>query len=122
MDLRVYLKASRPLYLSLLFVGFFVLISLLKFLLVRWYPDAFSVSCVEQSVVVFGGDVASFGAQKVLFGMLVASNLTPWGIIERFRDSWEHREGDLGVQVWISVDFAWISGPPFASFWPTLEQ
>ena len=35
---------------------------------------------------------------------------------------WEHKEGDLGVQAWISVDFCWISGLHFESFWPPLEH
>ena len=34
-------------------------------------------------------------------------------------------QGDLetlGFQAWISSDFGSISGPPFGSFWQTLEQ
>ena len=45
-------------------------------MLVRWCPDVVSVPCGFQSVVIFGVDVASSGAQNVSFGMLGASNLT----------------------------------------------
>ena len=65
--------------------------------------------------MIFGAAVFSFGAQNVSFSMLVASNLTPWGIIERFRGTWEHEKGDLGVQVWISVDFGGIWGSSFSA-------
>ena len=50
--------------------------------------------------------VVSFGAQHVSFGTRVASNLMPWGAIGRFRGTWEHKKGDLGVQ----VEFLPISG------------
>ena len=50
----------------------------------------------------WGADVVKFGAQNVSFGMLVASTLVPRGTIERFRGTWEHKKGDLGV--WISID------------------
>ena len=96
-------------------------ISLLNFVLVRWCPDVVSLSCVLQSTVIFGADAVSFGAQSAPFGMLVASNLTPWGTIERFRWTRERKKRDLGAQVWISVDLGSISRPPFESFWPTLE-
>ena len=44
-----------------------------------------------------GADSVQFGAQNVSFGMLVASNLAPWGTIERFSGTREHKKGDLGV-------------------------
>ena len=47
----------------------------------------------------FGTDVISFGGQNMLFGMLVASNLTPLGTIDRFRGAWEHKKEDLG-EIW----------------------
>ena len=47
--------------------------------------------------------------------MLNASNLAPWGTIERSRGASEHNKGDLGVQVWISVAFERISEPHFES-------
>ena len=69
-------------------------ISLLKFVLVRWCLDVVSTARVLQFMVISGADVVSFGTQKMLFGMLVASTLAPW---ERSRDTWEHKIGDLGV-------------------------
>ena len=35
--------------------------------------------------------------KTMTFGMLVASNLAPWGTIERIWGTWEHEKGDLGV-------------------------
>ena len=32
------------------------------------------------------------------------------GDIERFWGTWEHKKGDLGVQVWIFVNLGWFSG------------
>ena len=50
-------------------------------MLVRWCPDAVSLSRVLQTTVIFGVDVVRFGAQNVSFGVLVGSSLTPWGTI-----------------------------------------
>ena len=88
----------------------------------RLWPNAVAMSCVLQLTVISGADVVSFGAQNVSCGMPVAPTLAPWGTIERSRDTWEHKKGDLGVQAWISVDLRWSSGPHFESFWLTLEQ
>ena len=87
-------------YGSLLVGCYFI--SLLKFVLVRWCLAVVSVFHVLQSVVIFGVDVVSLGAKNVSFGMLVASNLIPWGTIDRFRGTWEHKNGDLGVQAWMT--------------------
>ena len=73
-------------------------ISLPKCVLVRWCLDTVSTSRVLQCTVIWGADVVSFGAENVSFGMLVASILASWGIIERSRGTSEHKKGDLGVQ------------------------
>ena len=57
---------------------------------------SFAVTCFTNHGDL-GTDDVSFGGQNVLFGMLVASSLAPWGTIERFRRTWEHKKGDLGV-------------------------
>ena len=94
----------------------FFQIPLLKLVLVRWCPDVVSMPRVLQFTVIWGADVVSFGSQNVSFGMLVVSTLAPCGIIERSSGTWECKNGDLGVQAWISVDFGRISGPQFKSF------
>ena len=86
-------------------------------MLVCWSLDAVSMSHVLQSMVVLGADVFNFGAQDVSFGILVASTLTHSGTIEQSRGTSEHKKVDFRVQAWISVDFEWISGPDFESFW-----
>ena len=48
--------------------------------------------------VIWGADVVSSGAQDVLFGMLAASTMAPWGIMKRSSGTWEHEKGDLGLQ------------------------
>ena len=68
-------------------------ISLLKFILVSWILDAVSMSCVSQVMVVLGADVVRFGAHNGAFGMPAASNLAPWGIIERSRGILEAQKG-----------------------------
>ena len=83
----------RPLYSGLLFVGC-VFRSSAEICVVS--GCSFAVTCFTNHGD-FGTDVVSFGSQKMLFGMLVASNLAPWGTIERFRGTWEHKKGDLGV-------------------------
>ena len=70
------------------------------------------MSRVLQFTMTLGVDVVSFGGQSIL----IASTLAPRGIVERPRDTLEHKKGG------ISVDFGWISGPPFESVRPTLEQ
>ena len=96
--------------------------SLLKFVLIRWCLDAVSISGVLQFIVAVGANVLSFGVQTFFFCILVASTLAPLGTIERFRETLEHKKGDLGVQAWISVDFGWILEPHLESSWPLLEQ
>ena len=80
------------------------------------------MSRVLQSTEILGAEVVSFLAQNVSFGMPGASTSAPWGTIERSRGTSEHKTGDLGVQVWISVDLWGISGPHFESFRPPPEQ
>ena len=70
----------------------------------------------------WGADVVKFGAQNVLFSMLVASNLAPGGPSSDAGGLGSTRKETLGFQAWISIDFGWISGLPFERFWPTLEQ
>ena len=70
----------------------------------------------------WGADVVKFGAQNVLFSMLVASNLAPWGPSIDAGGLGSTRKETLGFQAWISIDFGRISGLPFERFWPTLEQ
>ena len=48
--------------------------------------------------------------RNVLFGMLVASTLAPWGTIKPSRRTSEHEKGDLGVQTWISSIFLGFRG------------
>ena len=71
-----------------------------------WCPDAVSLSRVFTNHGDFGTDDVSLGGQNMLFGMLVASNLAPWGTIDRFRGTWEHKKEDLGV-----------AGMDFCRFW-----
>ena len=70
----------------------------------------------------WGADVVKFGAQNVSFGMLVASNLAPWGPSSDAGGLGSTRKDALGFQAWISIDLGRISGPPFGRFWPTLEH
>ena len=84
---------------------------------------SFDVTCFTIIVrVIWEADVVIFGARNMSFGMPVASALAPWGTIERSRGTWEHKKGDLGVQVWIAFDLWWISGLHFEGFWRTLAQ
>ena len=60
-----------------------------------------------QFTLNWGADVVKFCAQNVSFSMLVASNLAPWGTIERFRGiAWGSRlgflsiRGDFGTAIW----------------------
>ncbi len=71
--------------------------------------DVGSMSHVLQFSMIWGADFAS------LFGMLVAPTLAPRVTIEGSRGTWEHKKGDVGVQVWISVDHGCISRPHFDS-------
>ena len=64
----------------------------------------------------WGADVVKFGAQNVLFSMLVASNLAPWGPSSDAGGLGSTRKETLGFQAWISIDFGWISGLPFERF------
>ena len=71
----------------------------------------------------WGADVVKFGAQNVSFSMLVASTLAPWGPSSDAGGLGSTRkETTLGFQAWISIDLGGIPGPPFGSFWPTLEH
>ena len=97
-------------------------ISLLKFVLVRWCLGIVSTLRVTQFTAIWGVDVVSLDAQKISFGMLVASTLAPCGITERSRLTWDHKNEDLGVQACISVDVGWIWGLHVESFWLTLEH
>ena len=56
------------------------------------------------------------------FGMLVAANLAPWVPSSDAGGLGSTRKETLGFQARISIDFGGIPGPPFARFWPTLEQ
>ena len=69
-----------------------------------------------------GADSVKFVAQNVLFGMLVAPNLAPWGPSSDAGGLGSTQKETLGVQAWISIDFGRISGPPFGRFWQTLAQ
>ena len=84
--------------------------------------DAVPTSRVFQFTVNWGANVIKFGAQNVSFGMLVASNLPPWGPSSDAGGLGSTRKETLGFQAWSSIDFGRISGPPFGRFWPTLEQ
>ncbi len=53
----------------------------------------------------WGTDVVKFGAQNVLFSMLVASNLAPWGPSIDAGGLGSTRKETLGFQAWISIDF-----------------
>ena len=70
----------------------------------------------------WGADVVKFGAQDVLFSMLVASNSAPWGPSIDAGGLGSTRKETLGVQAGISFDFGRISGSAFGRFWPTLAQ
>ena len=84
--------------------------------------DAGSTSRVLQFPLNWGADVVKFGAQNVLFGMLVDPNLEPWGPSSDAGGLGSKKKETLGVQAWISIAFGRISGLPFGCFWPTLEQ
>ena len=73
-------------------------------------------------MVNVGADSAKCGAQNVLFGMLVAPNLAPWGPSSDAGGLGSTRKETLGVQAWISIDFGRISGLPFERFWLALAQ
>ena len=66
--------------------------------------------------------MVSFGGQNMSFGMLVAYTSAAWGTVERSRGTSEHKNGDLGVQAWISFDFERISGPHFESVRSSLNK
>ena len=83
---------------SLRLVVFCMFFKSLCWNLVRGCPGAVSMSRVLQTTVILGANVGSFGAH-------VASILESWGMIERSMFTWEHKKGDLGVQVWISNAF-----------------
>ena len=51
--------------------------------------------------------------RSVSSGMLVASALAPWGTIEPYRGTSDHKKEDLGGQTWISIDLGWSLGPHF---------
>ena len=52
-----------------------------------------------------GSGCCPFCGSAVSFGMLVASTIAPWGILERSGGTWEeHKKGDLRIQPGISVD------------------
>ena len=70
--------------------------------------------------MIWGADVVSFGVQNVSSSMPVASTLAPWGIFERSRGIWEHKNGD--IQAWISVDLGRIWGLHVMICWQPLEQ
>ena len=70
----------------------------------------------------WGADIFKFGVQNLLFSMLVASNLAPWGPSIDAGGLGSTRKETLGFLAWISFDFGGNSGPPCGSFWPTLED
>ena len=73
---------------------------LLHCVLNHWWPHA----AASHLRVISGADGVSIGTQNVSFGMPVAPTLAPWGTIERSRGLLEHKNGDVGMQAWISVD------------------
>ena len=69
----------------------------------------------------WGADVVKFGPQNGSFGMLVASNLAPWGPSSDAGGLGSTQKETLGFQAWISVDLGGIAGPPLGSCcWLTL--
>ena len=91
----------RPLYSGLLFVGCVFRFSA-EICVVS--GCSFAVTCFTNHGD-FGTDVVSFGGQNVSFGMLVASNLAPWGPSSDSGGLGSTRRETLGFQAWISVDF-----------------
>ena len=83
-------------------------------MLVRWCLDVVLMSRVLQLTVIWGADIVSLVPQNVSFGMPVASTLAPWGIIERCRGTWEHKNRDWGP----GLDFCIWDGfrDPFQKF------
>ena len=69
-----------------------------------------------QFMVNWDADVVKFGAQNILFSILVSSNLTPWGPSSDAGGLGSTRMETLGVHAWIFIDFGRISGPPFGRF------
>ena len=67
--------------------------------MVRWCLGVVSMPHFLHFTVIWGAGDVSFGVQNVSFGILVASTLAPCGIIERSRGTWDHKKGDLGVQI-----------------------
>ena len=63
-------------------------------------------------MVNWGADVVSFGPQNVLFSMLVASNLAPWGPSSDAGGLGSTRKETLGFQAGMFIDFGGISEPP----------
>ena len=83
-------------WLWLVVLLMFFPISLLQFVLDRWWLHVVATSRVLQLTVISGADGVSFGTQNVLFGMFFAPALAFWGTIERSRGTWEHKKGYFG--------------------------
>ena len=82
--------------------------------LARRCPNLVSMSCVALPfTMILGAEVVNFGPQNVSFGMLAASTLAPWGIIERSVALRTHEGRPWGPGL-DRVDFEWISA--FESF------
>ena len=104
------------------FCMLFVQMSLLQFVLDRWWPHEVAMSRVFELTVISGEDGVSFGFQIASFGMPVAPTLAPWGTIGLFRGTLERKKGDVEVQARISIDFGCFSGLHFESFWRALDE
>ena len=90
--------------------------SLPQFGLDHWWPHVVATSRALHLSVLSGAGGVSCGAQNMSLSMSAAPSLAPWAI-GRFRDTMEHKKGNVGIQAWISVDVGWISGPRFESCW-----
>ena len=80
---------------------------------------SFDVTCFSIHGELGGGDVVKFSAQNVSFGMLVASNLAPWGPSSDAGGLGSTRKETVGFRAW-TIDFGRISGPTFERFRLTL--
>ena len=105
-----------------MFGSCFFLVPLLKRVLARWFLDVGFQIVFLQITLILETDIVTFGAQNYSFGMPGASTLAPWGTMGRSRGTWGLKKGDLGVQAWILIDLALISGPCFESFSRPLDQ
>ena len=97
--------------------------SLLKFVLLRWCPDAASMLRILQFAVILGADIQTvfFCARNVPSGMPVASTSAPGGSSNDLGALGSARKETLGSR--LGFLFRWVEfGTAFSIFLVTLQQ